>query len=354
MEKHNKVSGRQRQLIKVGIRPDRFEASLASSPFKPLFDYSNVNQGKTTSYVQDWQVDLGNYCNSQCIMCSPKFSSRLASEFKSIGLIAETPPKAWCDDPILLERFCEDLLSAPSIRYIHFIGGETLITPGFKRILTTLVDSGRAKDIIVGFTTNLTVWDDSIVDLLLKFNGVNLGLSIETLTTVNDYIRYPSKLATTKELLDRWVELGRQHNWLTQLRITPTCLTIEYLDTVLEYAYSNNVAIESCNFLTNPKFLRISVLPMSYRKAIANKLLSWASDKGSTTDQIINTRAPQHWRTQIVQDTYSYVDYLLSAEDESHRLPDLVEYLKKLEANRKNSILTYLPNYEELLRSAGY
>ena len=55
-----------------------------------------------------------------------------------------------------------------------------------------------------------------------------------------------------------------------------------------------------------------------------------------------------------MQDARSYLNYLESAEDESSRLPDLVVYLKRLEASRGNSILTYLPQYEDIFRSAGY
>jgi hypothetical protein len=71
-------------------------------------------------------------------------------------------------------------------------------------------------------------------------------------------------------------------------------------------------------------------------------------------DQIINTRDPNLAQQQIVQDAQSYLNYLESAEDESSRLPDLVAYLKRLEASRGNSVLTYLPQYENLFRSAGY
>jgi hypothetical protein len=71
-------------------------------------------------------------------------------------------------------------------------------------------------------------------------------------------------------------------------------------------------------------------------------------------DQIINTRDPNIAQEQIVQDARSYLNYLESAEDESSRLPDLVVYLKRLEASRGNSILTYLPQYEDIFRSAGY
>jgi len=48
------------------------------------------------------------------------------------------------------------------------------------------------------------------------------------------------------------------------------------------------------------------------------------------------------------------VEYMRNEPDESHRLPDLISYLKTMEQSRKNSVLDYLPEYEELFRSAGY
>ena len=355
MEQHGKPSGRQRQLLKIGVQEQYFEKSLAGSPLKTAFDYSNNNQGNTTRTVIDWQIDLGNYCNGACVFCNPESSSSLATEFKRIGLIDQLPPPAWCDDPELLDRFVDDLTSSPNLQYLHFLGGETVITPGFKKILSALVDAGLAKNITIGFTTNLTVWSESVVELLTQFQQVHLGMSIETLTPVNDYVRYPSQQTRTQELLDRWVELGQQCNWLIQLRITPTCLTVHELTTVYDYAWRYNIAVESCNFIDRPKFMRISVLPQTQRKQACKSLREWIKDHPvDHHDQIVNTRDPNIAHTQIVQDAESYLNYLESAQDESHRLPDLVAYLKRLEDSRGNSILTYLPQYEDLFRSAGY
>ena len=75
MEQHGKVSGRQRQLLKVGIRENMFEKTLAGSPLRPDLDYSDQNQGCTSRTVSDWQIDLGNYCNSACVFCGPESSS---------------------------------------------------------------------------------------------------------------------------------------------------------------------------------------------------------------------------------------------------------------------------------------
>jgi len=355
MEQHGKPSGRQRQLLKVGVQDKYFEKSLTSSPLRSEFDYSNNNQGRTKRTVTDWQIDLGNYCNGACVFCNPESSSSLATEFKRIGLIEQVPPSAWCDDPELLDQFVTDLTSSPNLQYLHFLGGETVITPGFKKILSALVNADLAKKITIGFTTNLTVWSESVIELLKQFQQVNLGMSIETLTAVNDYVRYPSQHDRTRELLDRWVALGHKHNWLIQLRITPTCLTVHELTTVYDYAWQHSTAVESCNFIDNPKFFRISVLPKNLRESAVDTLRSWiAAHPVTDSDQIVNTRDPTLAQQQIVQDANSYLNYLESAADESHRLPDLVDYLKRLEAGRGNSILTYLPQYEDLFRSAGY
>jgi hypothetical protein len=353
MEPYNKVSGRQRQLLKVGIRNEYFEKTLSSSPLRADFDYSNANQGVTTRGIADWQIDLGNYCNGACVFCSPESSSRLATEFKQIGLIDETPKAAWCDDPVLVERFIQDLIESDP-RYLHFIGGETLITPGFEKILTALVDHNIAKHITLGFTTNLTVWNDNTVDLLTKFKQVNLGMSVETLSSLNDYVRWPSKIDQVQTYLDQWVKLGKQHNWIMQLRITPTCLTVHELGNIYEYAWQHELSVESCNFITNPKIMRISVLPSEYRKVARDNLATWVNTHlVESQEQLINTRNPTKFQEQLHQNASSYLEYLDSAPDESYLMPELVTYLKLLETSRGNSILNYLP-YEELFRNHGY
>ena len=355
MEQHGKVSGRQRQLLKIGTDVQQFDKSILSSKWLNVFTNSQNNLGVTDQWPQDWQVDLGNYCNSACVFCNPFSSSRLATEFQSLGLISKLPPRSWCDDPELLDGFLEVISQSPRIRYLHFIGGETLITPGFSEILQKLIDSKLNKQITIGFTTNLTVWRDDIVDLLQQFQVVNLGMSIESLTELNDYVRYGSNINQVMTILHQWLAVAKKNSWLVQLRITPTILTIAHLSQLHEFAWQNNIAIESCNFLQNPNFMKPSVLPISMRNEIAAEFQNWISDKVTKlSDSVINTRDPNQARSQVVQDAVSYINYLLNEPDNSSLLPDLVKYLKTLESNRGNSILKYLPQYENILRTAGY
>jgi len=355
MEKHNKISGRQRQLLKIGVDIDNFEKSLISSPwFNTMF--ASYENGMDNLLPVDWQIDLGNYCNAGCLFCFPSSSSKLASEWYNLGLINKKNYGTWSDDSEVLNHFLSILKNTPNIHYLHFIGGETIITPAFKKILQALVDAKLNSNISIGFTTNLMAWDESINNLLVQFKEVHLGLSIETLNKINDYIRWPSHIENVLELMDRWLILANLNGWLTQLRITPTILSIMYLDTIFEYALQHNLAIESCDFLNEPKNMRINVLPMEYRLIAADKIHNWVSKYSSTKilNASNNLRSLENVADHIINDAYSYINYLNNEKDESFRLPSLVKYLKILEKNRNNTILDYLPEYEPILRSAGY
>ena len=175
------------------------------------------------------------------------------------------------------------------------------------------------------------------------------------MTALNDYVRWPSQIDKVNDLLTRWTKTAKKHNWLVQLRITPTCLTLHELHTVYEYAWQHNIAVESCNFVDCPEFMRISVLPPEQRADTRQKLSNWINERATLNpDTVINTRDPNRAHDQILQDARSYLNHLDQVPDESDRLPDLVSYLKRLESSRGNSILTYLPEYETLFRSAGY
>jgi hypothetical protein len=350
MEKHGKVSGRQKQLIKVGVQPNNFQKTLLSSPW-----FSQLQRATTELLPQDWQIDLGNFCNSGCVFCGPKSSSRLAVEFKKLNLIQQLPGPNWTDDPVQLQRFVDALRQSPTIKYLHFIGGETLITPAFETILRELISCGINQTCSIGFTTNLHCWNQPVVDLLQQFNEVNLGVSVECLDSVNDYVRWPSNIDDVKRTLDRWMVIAKQHSWLVQIRTTPTWLTVGRLLPVYDYAWQHGASVESCNFLQEPAHFRISVLPNQHRQSILDNMLRWIKTHTVDSDNpIYNVRNPHTLKLQIFQDLNSYVDYLKNSKYETELLPDSVKYLKLLESGRKNSVLDYLPEYEQLLRSAGY
>jgi hypothetical protein len=123
---------------------------------------------------------------------------------------------------------------------------------------------------------------------------------------------------------------------------------------VYQYAWDHGIAIESCNFLDKPEVMRPSVMPMVDRLSIIDRMNDWITIRDNHDQTIVNTRDPSVAKQQIIQDLQSYVEYLKHEPDESFRLPELMTYLKRIEFGRKNSVLTYLPQYEKLFRTAGY
>jgi hypothetical protein len=191
---------------------------------------------------------------------------------------------------------------------------------------------------------------------LKQFHSVHLGVSIECLDRVNDYVRYGSQISQALDLMQQWLALARSKDWLMQIRTTPSVLTVSRLADVYEYAWQNHVIVESCNFLHNPAYMKPSVLPAPLRQQASDSLISWLASKSHTVfdDQIVNIRNQNFLHQQLIQDAQSYVQYLDQEPDAGHLLPDLVAYLKRMDMNRGNCVLDYLPEYEELFRSAGY
>ena len=100
--------------------------------------------------------------------------------------------------------------------------------------------------------------------------------------------------------------------------------------------------------------MKPSVLPIEYRQEIIHKMQAWVDAHQTNADTVVNIRNPDTVQSQLVQDLTSYITYLKNQPDESYRLPELVTWLKQIESSRGNSVITYLPEYEELFRTAGY
>jgi hypothetical protein len=97
------------------------------------------------------------------------------------------------------------------------------------------------------------------------------------------------------------------------------------------------------------------VLPKNILQQAKARLTTWVDNHTvENADQIVNTRDENVVHAQIYQDAQSYLNYLDTVEDETQLFPELIDYLKRLESSRGNSILTYIPQYEHLFRSKGY
>jgi sulfatase maturation enzyme AslB (radical SAM superfamily) len=355
----NKLSGRVRQLNKSAINLTEFPLSFRSSPHLPVFEYSADMQGASSHFPTDLQIDLGNTCNSACIMCDPTASSRLVADYKKLNKLDSrlfanpVPYRSWTEDRKTVDRFVQELQTFPYLRYIHFLGGETLYNQAFYDICEHL----NGTDLIVGTTTNGTIYDQRIEQLIPQFKEFHLGISIESVTDLNDYVRYPGPTKQILENIKKFVDLRDQYPGLKlELRITPNLFTISELDQVFEFMIKHDIIAESCNILHQPRCLRMELMPEDIRQETVIKLQAVVDKLGKYTPQI-NTRRSDLSHEIIAQLANEYLEFVktyTTPNDVEESTTELVRFLKSFETIRNNKILDYAPRYKEFLQRIGY
>jgi hypothetical protein len=119
------------------------------------------------------------------------------------------------------------------------------------------------------------------------------------------------------------------------------------------------IIAESCNILHDPSCLRIEVLPKNLIDQCLVKInqVIQKYQLVENNQTIINQRTELLIKPVITQIIFEYKQFL-----ETYTVPDnveeeryaLIRYIKAFEQVHNNSILDYLPEYEEFLRSYGY
>ena len=364
-DEHNKLSGRKRQLLKSVIDINNFDNTFCASPHWPLFQHSHANNGHTNYLPVDLQIDLGNTCNSACIMCVPEASSKLALDYRKLIKIepelfgSRLEFNSWADDDKLIDKFVNELAQIPNIRYIHFLGGETLYLKSFYTICDRLIELGVSKDIIIGTTTNGTIYTPKIEHIIKNFKQVHLGVSIETATRLNDYIRWPGDITQILGNIKKFAGLRHESNLHLSLRITPTIFSVYHLDTLFEFMIENKIMAESCNIMHDPSCLRIELLPNQLIQAVLAKIETLINKYSITANNrlTINRRRDDIVDTviaDIINEYYTFLKTFQVPEDVEVERTNLVKFIRAFESLRNNKILDYLPEYEEFLRSYGY
>jgi MoaA/NifB/PqqE/SkfB family radical SAM enzyme len=361
-DKFGKLSGRKKQLLKSGITDDEFELKVRASPHYDFFKHSLENNGESNYFPNDFQIDLGNTCNSACIMCDPQYSSKLTQDYKILSQSSElflepSISNSWTNDENLVNNFIDELKSLPKVKYIHFIGGETFYMKSFYKICDALIENNLASETIIGTTTNATIYNDKIKKYINTFKQFHLGISIETVTHLNDYVRYPSNIEQILENLKKYKELDSEKLFIS-LRITPNIFTIYELDLLAEYMIENNITAESCNILKFPSMLRMELLPDDIRSEIIEKISTIINKYNFVkSDDSINIRSKQYTKQTIGNNIIEYFDFIKNytiPENVEQERYNLVKFIKNFESLRHNKITDYAPRYTTFLTNYGY
>lgn len=137
---------------------------------------------------------FGNYCNLSCYTCLPQSSSRRTTDLKKLGWYEAFGGRHVKNISIdsVFEQIKELL---PETAAIVIIGGEPLLMREHYDFLDMIIQSGHSKEIILSYTTNLTLLNlekKNFLDYVDQFKQVAVNVSIDGIGKRNEYIRYGS------------------------------------------------------------------------------------------------------------------------------------------------------------------
>lgn len=255
-------SRRARSNQKSVIFRQAFAESFNQSPGRHHFDPSGI----TTSHPIDLHIDLGNYCNLACKMCSARASSTIAVQQVNWGIESSRQylKADWTKNEETWNSFLQQLLDIPNLNNIHFMGGETLLTRRFENLVDHMIQHKRF-DLCFSFVTNGTVVRPELMDKLKLFKRVGIEVSIETVDSHNAYQRQGTDTDQVLANIDKYLTWCNGSNITLTARPAISALTIGYFPGLLQYCLDKNLMLKSMLVIT-PVFLNAVILPHSVKQ----------------------------------------------------------------------------------------
>jgi sulfatase maturation enzyme AslB (radical SAM superfamily) len=125
-------------------------------------------------------VRWSNLCNFACVYCNEEFSSRIASE-RNIEIRRPEDFKRQAFKEWVFAR-------AGQLKHVYLAGGEPLLMKENLEFLELLKQANPNVNLRVN--TNLSKVDTRIFDLICEFKNVHWIVSVETIESEYEYIRY--------------------------------------------------------------------------------------------------------------------------------------------------------------------
>lgn len=351
-EDHGGASRRLRSNQKsVIFTRTAFDPSFQQSPGWHAFEHSKINRGKTITHPIDIHVDLGNYCNLACKMCNAKASSKIASQEVKWGIKSSKQYVGtnWTQDQKVWNNFKQQLLEIPGLNNIHFMGGETLLTPKFEDLVDTMIQNKR-YDICFSFVTNGTVFNSALLDKLKKFKRVGIEVSVETIDKRNNYVRQGTNTNLVLENIVKYQTHCNDTSITVTLRPTPSAMTIGSYITLLKFALDNKLLIKS-NICSNPRFFSVEILPKHVKEQYLLEYLDFdkkLNDIEFSNDY--NISDPTNYLSVIKQQVATCINLLRTPTpiDSDQELKKLVNHCRRWDQVYKLNARDLYPELKEV------
>lgn len=326
--------------------------------------------------IEFYDLRFGNLCNLKCRMCGPTDSSLWYKEhfetneksFKDTtgkiilenqnGKIAVQggDPYSWHESP---EFWAQIESNLSHVRRIHTVGGEPFLIERHYDLLKKIIDSGRADQVIMDYTSNIVKIPERAFELWKHFKEVRIGCSLDGYGKINEYIRHPSKWSVIEknlELLDS--APGNFNLWITS---TVMAYNIYYLTDFIRWKLEKNfkrtnLHTSSMPFLTThplhtAKHFNVKILPPVVKQMVEEKFRAFRAGwfQSYLESANYNSKEKEHLRAKMDSLLNGYIDFM-KQEDWSELLPKFWQSTQKMDLYRGENFAEVMPEIAEPIR----
>jgi len=237
------------------------------------------------------RVKFSNFCNLACRSCVETESSTWARITNTP--VSEQYEMDISDSPAHWELITTTIMEKlPKVQYffVHFIGGESLVQPGMKKLLAWMIAQGIASQVCLRVTTALTVRPSyDLMSKLSQFSAVDINLSIDSVGDNYQYLRWPAKFEKIENNLTTLmkhrpalkISNGKKFytpRWRCLISPVFSLNNIMYVDEFMSYwqrwfdQQHYSLPIRPINLVDRTQHLDIEALPRTYRSQVADHL----------------------------------------------------------------------------------
>jgi pyruvate-formate lyase-activating enzyme len=235
--------------------------------------------GHSLAPLQGADISLGNTCQLRCIHCSPSYSRSITKDYQKLGLDfndknrmpIRAEDRIEKQDP-LVDQVLEELKkSIHSLRYIKFIGGEPSLTRPLMEFLRWCVEHGHNHRLTLLLVTNAVTVRDEFIDLLKQFHCVLLGISVDGVGQLDEWLRFPTNWERKTSNIQRLME-NFPRAWI---ETTLFSLNIHQLPKIINWCREKNYR-QHIHHLHWPESMCIRHLPQAVKVSLAEELEQFA------------------------------------------------------------------------------
>lgn len=290
-----------------------------------------VNFNEEPEYCSEFQLIINNSCNLKCRSCTPSHSTQWQAEIKALtGDTGYNMPFKQSGDE-LGKLWTERFTWYKTLRRLEVVGGEPFYVKQWHTIFNELIEYGYSKKIDITLTTNCTLFYPNLIERLANnFKSVSIGLSIDGIGRVYEYIRHPGKWNTTYENIKKYYTFVDNLN--LQFNITISWLNVIQLPELHSLVKTEFPKISIWNNIVHyPLHLPIYAIPDVMKEDIKElySKYDWAEHQNSI-NSIISFMYSKTISTDIWKQNLEIIyktDYYRN-ENLVESLPYIQKYLK--------------------------